>query len=357
MSIIIPAYNAQEYIEQCLNSVCIQTYSNLQIIVVDDGSTDRTFQIISDIAAVDKRILLLHQQNKGVSAARNNALSYVDGEYITFLDSDDTMKKDAVSVLVRAIEDSSAEWVSCQYSRWDESNIRLEDYSFIEGKRQFHSDEDRIDFLLKKYLNYLVGYEVWDKLFITDIIKTNHLLFPDDTKIGEDLAFNIKYLMYVKSLICIPDRCVIHVIRNDSAMGTHKDLADRIRENDILLKDIWNFAVKADKELFCDKFILIYVKLMENAYIRHTPVEVANAFGKGWDTGFSKMIYQKLTSNKEEIVAIYPSEVARIKYSYHMYVRGRLCGESISDRFKRFIYDYYRRLRGREILEKWKMPY
>ncbi len=357
MSVIIPAYNAQEYIEQCLDSVRSQTYSDLQIIVVDDGSTDRTFDIVSNIAAEDKRILLLRQENKGASAARNHALSYVDCRYTTFLDADDTMEKDAVSALVRALEDSGAEWVSCQYSRWDESGVHLEDFVFVEGMRQFRSDKGRIDFLIREYLNYLVGYEVWDKLFITDIIRTNHLLFPDNTRIGEDLAFNIKYLMHVNSLICIPDRCIRHSVRNDSAMGTHKDLSDKIRENNLLLEDIWNYAKETGNVLFCDRFLPVFIKVMENVYIGHTPLEVTDAFEKDWDSGFSKMTYQKLTSKKDEVMAIYPAETAKIKYRYHLYIRGRLCGESLTDRVIRFVYDCYRILRKRERIEEWKMPY
>ena len=357
VSIIIPAYNVEEYIEECLDSACGQTYDNLQIIVVDDGSQDRTFDIIGSFSEKDKRIIALHKENGGVSSARNLALQYVDGEYISFLDADDVMEAEAISTLVKAIEISKADWVSCQYSRWDESGNRLDDYNFIVGERIFLKDAERISFIVKEYLNYLVGYEVWGKLYKSDIIRNNNLSFPENTCIGEDLAFNLKYLTHVKKQNCISERCVRYKIRGNSAMAEHNALSDRISEDLLLLEDVWNYIVETKSDVLKEEFPLIFTKLMEHSYIGHTPVEVIDAFGEVDNKSFARDMYSKIEIKKEEIIAMNPPEIARIKYRYHLYLKSQLFGKSVAVLFSQCIYNCYRVIRGREPIERWKMPY
>jgi len=357
VSIIIPACNAEAYIEECLNSACNQTYDNLQIIVVDDGSQDRTCDIISSFAQKDKRIIALHKENGGVSSARNLALQYADGEYISFLDADDVMEADAISTLVKAIETNHADWVSCQYSRWDEAGVRLEDYNFIVGERAFLTDIDRISFIVKEYLNYLVGYEVWDKLFKTAIIRDSKLEFPENTSIGEDLAFNLKYLSHINKLICIPERCIRYKIHSNSAMGEHKKLSDKLSEDLLLLEDLWEYFMEIKSGTFIDQFPLVFAKLMEHSYIGHTPAEVTDAFIEIGNMSFARDRYSELESKKDTIIAMNPPEIARLKYRYHMYLKSKLLGESVPDLLSRSIYNCYRVIRGREPIERWKMPY
>ena len=90
ISVIIPVYNVEKYLHRCLDSVIEQTYKNLEVILIDDGSTDHSGEICDDYAAKDVRIHVIHQENQGVSAARNKGLDNVKGEYITFVDSDDS---------------------------------------------------------------------------------------------------------------------------------------------------------------------------------------------------------------------------------------------------------------------------
>ena len=117
ISIIIPAYNVQEYIKQCLESIINQTYKNLEIIVVNDGSKDKTLDIIESIAKDDPRIIVINQENQGVSAARNNALKGVDGDFVMFVDSDDWLDLDTCEVLIREAVKENADIVMCGYVR------------------------------------------------------------------------------------------------------------------------------------------------------------------------------------------------------------------------------------------------
>ena len=120
ISVIVPAYNAEEYIGECLDSLLCQTYENLQIIVVNDGSTDRTGEIIARYQKKDARILALQQPNGGVSAARNLALEHMEGRYVTFSDSDDTSEPDKIAFLYALLLTHDAEIAHCGYNRVEE---------------------------------------------------------------------------------------------------------------------------------------------------------------------------------------------------------------------------------------------
>lgn len=115
ISVIIPVYNVEKYISQCLNSVCGQTYVDLEIILVDDGSTDTSGEICDDYARNDKRIHVIHQKNAGAAAAKNVALQVASGKYLSFVDSDDFLESDAYSHMIQIIQDQKADVVQCSY--------------------------------------------------------------------------------------------------------------------------------------------------------------------------------------------------------------------------------------------------
>ena len=104
VSIIVPVYNVEKYIEKCVNSICQQDYENLQVILIDDGSKDNSGRICDKFSEIDSRIVVLHQNNSGVSVARNNGLDVAEGKYIGFVDSDDYLEKDYISTLVQEME-------------------------------------------------------------------------------------------------------------------------------------------------------------------------------------------------------------------------------------------------------------
>jgi glycosyltransferase involved in cell wall biosynthesis len=356
VSVIVPAYNMEKYLAKCLDSLLVQSYTDQEILVIDDGSKDRTYDIACEYAGKDGRIKAFHKENGGVSSARNLGIEKATGEYILFLDPDDLIEADSVEVLVQSMEDGG-DLVSCQYSRWTEDGQQLEDYNFITGKRVLQSDEDRIRFILDELLDYHVGYEVWDKLFKTAIIRENRINFSERCRIGEDLAFVIKYLINIKEVNNISDRCIRYNIRGNSAMGEHTALSRKIEENNLLLEDVRNYVIETGKKIYLDRFPLVCVKLMEKAYIGHTPVEIVEACKQLEDVGFMKDRYEEIEEKKADILAIYPGEIAKLKFKYHMFVKAGICGEKSGEKLKRKIYNCYRKLRGRETLENWKMPY
>ena len=128
VTVIVPAYNMEKYLARCLDSLLAQSYTDLEILVIDDGSKDRTYEIAERYAGKDGRIKAFHKENGGVSSARNLGIEKATGEYILFMDPDDLIEADSVEVLVRSME-SGADLVSCQYSRWTDDGQQLEDYN------------------------------------------------------------------------------------------------------------------------------------------------------------------------------------------------------------------------------------
>lgn len=141
VSVIIPVYNVAEYVEQCAYSVITQTFKNIQIILVDDGSDDASVKLCDDIAASDSRVTVIHKPNGGLSSARNAGIEKADGDYLLLLDGDDQLESDAVEKLLNAVEDYGyPDIVQFSYKEVDASGVPLRAVSFS-GKIEIVSDE------------------------------------------------------------------------------------------------------------------------------------------------------------------------------------------------------------------------
>lgn len=212
ISIIVPVYNLEEYLPKCLESIVNQTYGDLQIILVDDGSTDSSGKICDDFAAEDSRITVIHKTNGGVSAARNDGLAIAEGEYVGFVDGDDIIAPDMYGVLLEKAEGSHADLTVCSYvTRTPAADIRKTADSFYTS--DFRAEPERFLYL---YNNYLLN-ALWNKLFRRELIKSG---FPVGVKMGEDLMFILRYMDGCKS-VCMTDRCLYeYVIRGNSATSS-----------------------------------------------------------------------------------------------------------------------------------------
>ena len=193
ISVIIPAFNAASYLRQCIESVQKQTYTNVEVIVVNDGSTDGTKTILESIAGADSRVRVFHNENKGVSAARNFGLQRATGEFISFCDADDFMEPTMLEELYSAMKQYDCDWAVCNVkmifndgTTKTRLNLRDEVFDiasnrplFIEGLMRFYYDNAN-----------------WNKLFKASIIQNNRLRFEEDMNIWEDLLFNLQYAQF-----------------------------------------------------------------------------------------------------------------------------------------------------------------
>jgi len=189
ISVIVPVYNVEKYIRKCIDSIIGQTYKNLEIIVVDDGSLDESGKICDEYAKKDNRIKVIHKENSGVSSARNIGIENSTGKWIAFVDSDDWIEKKYFEELLKVAVENDAEVVLCGYNR-----ITVNKIEKIYNSGELIEDTSR-EFLIKT-LNPQTGYGFCHmKLYKKSIIKNN--LFDITLKVGEDALFNEKIALNI----------------------------------------------------------------------------------------------------------------------------------------------------------------
>ncbi|MBQ8932806.1 MAG: glycosyltransferase family 2 protein [Lachnospiraceae bacterium] len=196
VSIIIPVYNAEKVIRRCVDSVLKQEYKDFELILMDDGSKDSSPKILDEYAALDQRVRVIHQENAGVSAARNHALDLAEGTYIQFLDADDWITQDATKLLVRAAQEQNADMVISDFYRVvGERTSRKGD---IEADGVI-SREEYGNWMLKNPADYYYGV-LWNKLFRRDIIEKYSLRMDPELKWCEDFIFNMEYVLHTERI-------------------------------------------------------------------------------------------------------------------------------------------------------------
>ena len=185
VTVIIPIYNMEKYIHRCLDSVVNQNYHNLEIILINDGSTDRCPEICDEYSVADSRIIVIHQKNSGVSAARNAGLKIMHGEYVTFVDPDDFILPEYVETLVKIMNQYTAEFAHCRNYR----NIK-------------NGQSNNSIYTVKKitdvdFTKYHCHSAVWGHGYKSEVIRKNNILFDENIALGEDTLFNT--LCYINS--------------------------------------------------------------------------------------------------------------------------------------------------------------
>lgn len=212
ISIIVPAYNVEKYIEQCLTSVINQTYKNLEIIVVNDGSKDKTGEIIEKLARRDKRIVYINQENKGVAEARNTALQKVTSEFVMFVDSDDWIDLETCEVAMNELISENADVVMFGYVR-EYSSKSLPKAMFDENKIIFEGEDVKnklhrrffgpIGEELKTPEKLNANAPILEKLYRTSILKDIKFVSLHELGLCEDGYFNISVFKNVKKAVFI----------------------------------------------------------------------------------------------------------------------------------------------------------
>ena len=196
VSVIVPVYNGEKSIERCAGSILNQDYPELELILVDDGSRDRSWEIIQAIAAADHRVKAIHQENGGVSSARNRALAEASGTYVQFADVDDWLPMDATKMLVREMEAQSAELVVGDFYRVVDGNVSEKGSIEMGGALTLQQYANAM-MLSPADLYYGV---LWNKLYRRDIIEQYSIRMDENISYSEDMIFNLEYLLHVKSV-------------------------------------------------------------------------------------------------------------------------------------------------------------
>ena len=197
VSIIVPIYNAESFLDDCLESILKQTYENIEVLLIDDGSTDNSFSICEKYKNNDNRIKLIKQENSGVSITRNNGIKNANGEYIIFVDSDDVCDLKMVEILLQKSINKEVDYVLGNIKIVD---TELHDIGYCDLPNGVYSKEQYLKkILLVKDINYVCGAP-YSKLFKTSIIKNNNILFDVDLSYAEDFVFNLDYVKYAHKI-------------------------------------------------------------------------------------------------------------------------------------------------------------
>lgn len=221
VSIIVPVYNVEEWLKECIESLIQQTYSQYEIILINDGSTDNSGKICNEFASINPLIKVLHQDNKGVSAARNNGLKHAKGKYIVFVDPDDIVSEKYLEILVNTIENSNSDMAIANYC--------IEFGEFLENDiGKIVTKDIEVEYLLehildgKSYDSYL-----WNRIFIRNIINENCIWFNENISIWEDLCFIVNYLKFTKK--CVYINCVLYFYRQRCNSAINGNSIDKIK--------------------------------------------------------------------------------------------------------------------------------
>ena len=209
VSVVIAVYNGQNVIRKAICSVQNQSYKNIEIIVVDDGSSDKTYSIVKEMADFDCRIKLIKQTNSGVSAARNKGMENASGEYICFLDADDTYSVEYVEQMINCMREYACQLVICGY---------------IEGNKEWKYNKSGVFlgqsiseevFLLGN--NHRIFNPCWNKMFMLNVIKKYDVKIPVGMKMGEDEEFVLRYIVHVSEFFVL-DKAIYNYSINDTSV-------------------------------------------------------------------------------------------------------------------------------------------
>lgn len=207
VSVIVPIYNVEKHISKTVKSLINQDYNNIEIILVDDGSPDKSGEIIDNFALKDNRIVVIHKENGGVSSARNAGLKVATGEYVTFVDGDDWVDKDYITYFVNLLEVSRCDIAMNKSNYTETNNLSSDEYSIVKA-------EKAIEWI---YLGDIF-VAVWNKMYRKKLFDDNKIFFNNDIWYGEGMLFNIECLQYTESVV-VGGKSVYHQTFNpDSAM-------------------------------------------------------------------------------------------------------------------------------------------
>lgn len=240
VSVIIPAYNIEDYIGRCLDSVLSQTYKNLEIIVIDDGSSDCTGEILDDYEKKNHRMKAIHKENGGVSSARNIGIDRANGDYIGFVDGDDWVDPKLFETLVKLINEENADIAHCGYQMVFPDRV---DYYYNTGKRVIQTKEQGLKDLLA---GEMIEPALYNKLYKRELFENVRL--NENLKINEDLDVNYRLFKKSQKSIYYDLPLYSYMIRKNSATGSNTV----IRKNEDSLKVLEQIKndCKSEKEIY-----------------------------------------------------------------------------------------------------------
>lgn len=288
ISVIVPVYNIDEiYLNRCIDSILKQSFFDFELILVDDGSTEKSEIICDYYATLDYRIMVLHKHNGGVSLARNLGLDFACGKYICFIDSDDYILPDYLAVLFSTIEKTNADYVSqnlCFVKADTEAVFSHDTYEIV-----FRNEKERYDFLIHKVLQGKTGWEMCARIFRHKIIRDYNIRACETCEnYAEDLSFFIIFLLHCEKCCHINYAGYCYFQRSNSMM--HKS-REKIKLNSINEVSHYIFCYLEDNGFsdYLSQYPLLHFWIMKTEFIKFfegkkelVPIEAKKIVNWSW---------------------------------------------------------------------------
>lgn len=327
VSIIIPIYKVSAYLDACVKSACEQTYTNLEIILVDDGSPDDCAIKCDYWEEVDYRIKVIHKPNGGLSDARNAGLDIASGKYIYFLDGDDTVKPNLIETALKHME-TGADMVAFNWDRVYPNGDVKALYHPTLGDFDLTDKATRQDFIVQQLLTCKIGWEAWSRMYSRDLIERYQLRFADNRRIfAEDLYFCLCYCAHAKRIISIPDRLYCYSIREDSIMGRDSKKLNIDRMNELAKAACEHLKKWDDTKWLVDVFPLLHYLIIDGVlskavYSEHIPIEELRTqlINSNIDWNYFKSSMRKLPSSRSALCSVFSGSQTAERLSFLRYI-------------------------------------
>ncbi len=300
VSVIVPVYNADKYIVQCVKSIQKQSYGELEILLIDDASTDKSWEFIKCLQEKDERIKIFKQElNKGPSAVRNLGLMHATGEWIFFVDSDDCMKPDMIEKMVSCGEKYETEMVICEFEANDCCRVENVREQKMLGKEYFERY-----FTIFPPTTY-IGSNC-NKCYKNSIIKAHHLRFDEKERFAEDFRFHSAYMDYVSTVYILPERLYVYNRRSNS-LSTKKVLFEEAlsRYESLFIFGYKKYSKKMKEEqrkAYRDGYLMAFTNSLYDSISEKADVKKVN----GAVNLFLKNKKRKMLLNNASFVFKYP---------------------------------------------------
>lgn len=243
VSVVVPVYNTSKYLNKCIESLSNQTLKEIEIIILNDGSTDGSEEIILNWINKDRRIRYYKHNNMGLGETRNKGINLANGKYISFIDSDDFVDNTMLEKMYKIAIDTESDVVCCGTYLYNDDNNK-------EVRRKFKNTTidikgDLYNFFKKYYFTRIYTYNAWDKIYKTDVLKDNLIEFGDNKKIfAEDNYFQMRLIPYLNRVTLYNEPLYYYYLRNNSIMNTYKK--DIMKRNLVMIDELYRYLENLD---------------------------------------------------------------------------------------------------------------
>lgn len=314
ISVIVPVYNVEKYLSRCIDSILSQTFTDFELLLIDDGSKDNSGNICDEYARKDGRIRVFHKVNGGVSSARNLGLENALGEWICFIDSDDEVENYYLSTYIEVIKKDSVDCCIASCKIITSKAIRK-----IDLQENLYTKKDIYKLIMYLREKSILGVP-WNKFFKLSIIKENDILFDESISSYEDEIYVLQYLQYITNIAVSKQQTYRYYINNEISLSKkYIEIDQHFKITDTLYNLGAVFSVKKE-----------YVEHLNNEYSRHLEECIYRLYGKY--TKFNRkerLNIITLVYNKSRIKGLYELLVNRLN-NQHLYFFNHL-----------FIFDLY----------------